>query len=165
MCHGICSHTRRHHNHCLFADGTDGQPCKDLRIGSAVKANCLMHLVSVSSKLSERSTRSPWLGKWHGKQTTPRLPMPSPMPTIPYAPAAAAAMVSPSLPLPPRPVRLAFGTWVGAETTDSATDLHRLGRPRMCARAPVRKSLSSLTGDVAKQSDFDANSRVLQLLG
>ena len=46
---------------------------------------------------------------------TPRLPLPSPVPTLVHAPgaAAAAAMVSPSLPSPPASVRLAFGTRVG----------------------------------------------------
>lgn len=75
---------------------------------------------------------------------TPRLPLPSPVPTLAHASgaAAAAAMVSPSLPSPPATVKLAFGTRVrqSPKVVDSAAGPSPQRSARTARARPTNKN-------------------------
>ena len=103
----------------VFVDGLSSSSNSSSRDSpgtiSSVALSPSCALSNASTAASAPSTRS---NRSHvpSSSRTPRLPLPSPVPTLVNAPgaAAAAAMVSPSLPGPPPSVKLAFGTRVNS---------------------------------------------------
>ena len=113
----------------VFVNGTDQ---------SAVDASSSLVRMSPAQRkgrVSNRSDRSSLTTQ------TPRLPLPSPAPTLLHAPGAKAAAdaVSPSLPSSPPSVKLAFGTRVSPSKVDSAVGPSPVRSGNKASRRPASR--------------------------